>query len=1452
MDKLKKSLKLLFAPAIVLLLVAIMGIFSPIVSVAAALRVNTLADEVGDASAYPILNLPARTVKLGTKIVAPSVTGGTVKLCHAGKEDVVTGGAEYTYEEVGQYEWRFYANETLFNKYSVTVTDTEYAMTMPDNVATVLPKDLQTLSLPLPNSFKVDGKAVKVEKIEKGTDGNVFGGAYANITVDGEVAYVLTATVALENRTFDASKISFSANAMEVALNDETTGNLKVTYRLYSADAKDLLVALPLSNIQIKNVNKNDVTFANIPTAPSVKNLAYYSSVSLTAPTVDSAKADGTSFNVEADTKIFQVQCSPFATEPSDWSKQSDKIHTLTVEKDAEGKWVVKENGEVSSQYLEVNGLTVKVKALGWYRFQFETTTMFGYQLDEDFDTSSVNIQQDNAKSYVRYWSDSIRIYRDSIEPDFAWVKQYSESDVEEMDENFADLLDDYAAYLPMTEKPDANTAKKITVNSQQGLVLPAIFPHDNATPYNKMKVTTVNIEQVQGENGNAVSKNDNYVWNSDKNDDNDFVYDMTKRLQISFVADGNDRVNGNNNVQLFNRPGLYRVRVIVEEEQPKFANGEKYSAGYANTKTKYLYFYLDDQFECAVDDGNSPVIDENKVFQVSDVYLWEGNTFEFKKPVFTDAHTSNDNIQVDYYLVGFGTGRKVLSKLDASASATRVVVDLDNLYAYDADKEANSDTKLVFNDIVDQYDTFYIYTVARNFNAMQTNLKAEMTVSTPDMSVTEALFKTNLLTGTYYNEAEMSQYGYAWKRAEFAFHKADSAASATINTSISEDESINKFTAGKPVKIQSITANWGSAIDGQMSVAAYLVKGNNILVPVDVKNSDDKIVSSVAFNRASYTMSDLYFTPSVGGTYRLVVTAKNHASKQISTSVQDITIHARGGLIVDDASADENEYKIDETITLGESTILKNKIIRNEDYTPKYYAKNRKLYTYDANGVTNAVAGNYTVTVLGVNDANCIYGNKFVPNQAGIYTFVYKFYLTGNETDEIAKTTYTIKVSENTNKVADIRMGEDYDAIDVLWKAQKDVAGTVDANGEKYILGSNETGTDKKPAYAIPLNEFTMSNYGYGTDFVVDSASLFNYLEPIFEAGQSEPTGYMYPAIAIPMPNVIADNVSSDEVEITVQKSGSSTYLVSNKKKNAGGSSNKESVIEKFDGYFVFRPEGKFSKDCKSNYTAQNYLESTTSPSGAAGVYTVTYKTVDSSLSFNVTFGNLQNGSLAWEEGFLTYKNDDGKEQEITNDSSKDVVIEEIDGHRYVTIDMSKVYFTGNADMEDLIAQGPNPDNGNDGYDPTKLEEAYYWNNVNVTVTFEGGSFIDNSDWTDEEGATQAIKITDDGKFMYKFDLNKGSGTYKVNISMPNKYTASTVSTSIEFTIDVDVTNRNHNLNNVWGIILIVLSLGLLAGVVYYFIKTARATRFVDVPRAPKNKKKPAKSVEEKKDDVK
>ncbi len=1455
MDKLKKSLKHLFAPAIVVMLVAIMGVFSPVVSVAAALRVNTMG--VTEGTQYAITNLPTRSVEIGTTIPMPEISaGGEVKLCHAGRY-IDLDDDEYTYEEIGQYEWRFYANNTLFTTQVVTVTDSAYAMTMPSNVATVAPKNLDKLTLPLPSAYKVDGKAVKVEKIEKGS------GNFANITVDGAVAYRLTADVSLENRSYN-DQIAIDQNGLVIDMEANKTGTLRVAYHLYNADGSKLLSVLPLSNIEIKDVTADEVTFANIPSAPSVKNLAYYSAVNLTAPTADSAKVNATSFSVEAETKIFKVQCSPYSTEPKDWSaKNNDKIHTLTVEKDNDGKWVVKENGAVTNQYLEVDGLTVKVKSLGWYRFQFETTTLFGYQLDEEFDTDSVNIEQDENNTYVRYWSDSVRIYRDTTEPNFAWVAQYdkaNEDAVNEMNENFSDLLDDYATSLPMSEKPDASTTKKITVNPTQGLVLPAIFPHDNATAFADMKVTAVNIDQIQDQNGDTVS--DNYVWSTEKdNGDNSkyFVYDMSKRLQISFVDEGVSRTNGNNNVVLVNHPGLYRVRITVEEKQPTYADGEKYSAGYANQKTKYMYFYVDDKFECetSANDSNSPVIDENNVFQVSDVYLWEGNNFEFKKPTFSDAHTPNDAIQTDYYFVGYkGTSYDILSKLDASSNASRVNVDLENLYTYDDVKDENTETKLALADITNGgYSKFYIYAVARNFNAMQSNLKAKMNVTTPDMEVTDAVFKTQLFTGAHNDKDELAQYGYAWKRAEFNINTVDTTSAVAGITS--EFNTGNQYKAGQKVIIDTITADWGAnPVDGQMSVAVYKVNADNVLVPVNVVNSDDEVVSSVSFNRASYTLKNLSFTPT-NGKYILVVTAKNYASNKSNTLVREITIDSNDTDVeVTPLSLNPmatSDYTVDKTISIGESLVLPNLAVTKG--SDKYIAKNRQLFLVDSNGdIADTESGNYTITVLNVNDANCISGNKFTPNQNGQYVFQYNFYLGASE-DSFKTWDYVVQVNGDSSADASIRMGEDYGVNKVLWKAGVTFTGTGEqatiggTSGTTYDLGTGDTGTDKKPAFAITLNQFTMSNYGAATDFVVDSASLFDYLEPIYKDGAI--TGYMYPAIAIPLPNMVGEATSSDDVEITVQKSGNSSYLVSNKKKNAGGSANKASVIDQIGGYYVFRPEGKFAADCKDNYDADTYLKATTSQSGAAGVYTVAYKTNDTSLSFNVTFGNVQNGSLSWNEGFLTYDNDDGKgKQEIANDNASEVVIEEIDGHRYVTIDMSKVYFTGNADMEDLIAQGPNPENNNDGYDQAKLAEAYYMENVKVTVSFEGGAFIDYSDWKDTEDETTAIKITEDGKFMYKFDLNKGSGTYKVNISMPNKYTASSVSASIEFTIDVDVTNKKTNLNNVWGIILIVLSVGLLAGVIYYFVKTARATRFVDAPRMAKNKIKAPKANEESKKD--
>ena len=1440
MDKLKKLVKHLFAPAIVLLLVVIMGVFSPVMSVAAALRVNAI---VHNEQYQPVIsNLPARTVEVNTEIKVPTINIGAVELYHAGVKVEIPAGDTYTYREVGQYEWRFYVNDVLFNTQKVIVTEATYTMSMVDNVVTVAPKDLKTLNLPLPNTYRVDGKAIAVASIEKGT-ADIHGGSYVIITDEDGKVYTLTATVALENHTFAASKISFDKNGIAIDLSaNKTTGNLKVAYQLCNEDGTKDLAILPLKDIEIKNVNKSDVTFANIPDAPSVKNLAYYSSINLTAPTAGSAKVGVTSFNVDAQTKIFKIQCSPYKTEPSDWSKTSDsKIHTLTVEKNSDGDWVVKEeNGTVTDAYVEVDGLTVKVKKLGWYRFQFETSTLFGYQLDETVDVDDLNIQQDDAKSYVRYWSNSVHISSDQDKPSFAFVKPYDGEDadvINEMNENFSDLISDYKNYLPMTSQSDS---LKVTVNGE-GLVLPAIFPHDNATAYNDMSIYSFSISQLRDENGDSVSNN--YVRLGDDDSKTTFVYDKSKRLQVLFVENEAERGCENNNVKLLKSKGLYQISITVKESESKYENGDV--GGYARSNTQSYYFYFDESYTCGVSDSNSPVVDADNKFQISDLYLWEGKTLELPKPYFSDAHTATNKIQSDYFLVGKkGSDITVLSELDKDASE----IDFDNLYKYENGK--NTTTKLDVNTLLTNYDNFYVYAVARNFNAMQANLKQDLHVATLADYVyfdAETCFKE-------FDEDKFAQYGYAWKRAEFKIYSTDSDAIVNNLTAQLDDDDVgvdgdgvNKYEVGQTINIKNVKVQWDTEVDGQMSVAVYHVQENNVLVPVNVVNSDNrneaKVISSVAYCREEFTLENLYFTPDSKGDYIFVVTVKANASDKVTTLVKNIVIGASNewsGSFSKKSTSTASSLSTASTsstsLTVGETLVLPTQYVGPDE---EYVAKNRKFYDQSGNEL-----GNYTITVLGVNDPNCLTGNKFTPNKTGRYILRHSYYLTGETEPEFEMDYDPIDVTAVTDGASNIRMGENYKANDILWNAgvTKILSGeTGEVAGEKYDLGSGDTGTSKKPAYAITLDQFIMSNYGASTDFVVDSANLYQYLEPLYEDGKLK--GYMYPAIAIPMPNLISNNYSSDEVEITVQKSGSGDYLVSSKKKNAGGSNvnTKASVIENIDGFYVFRPEGKFGVDCKdeSKYNASNYL---TEPNATnvVGVYTVTYKTQSTELSFNITFGNLENGELELKDGFLTYNNDDGNgDQEINSENTNDVVIEEIDGHRYVTIDMSKVNFTKNADMQALIAKGPNPDNDNEGYSEDQYETAYYWENARVTVSFEGSTFIDSTRWSDAEDETEAIKITDDGKFMYKFDLNQGSGTYKVNISLTNKYTKTSVSDSIEFTIDVDATNRSHNLNNVWGVILIVLSLGLLAGVVYYFIKTARATRFIDTPRAVKNKEK-------------
>ena len=243
-----------------------------------------------------------------------------------------------------------------------------------------------------------------------------------------------------------------------------------------------------------------------------------------------------------------------------------------------------------------------------------------------------------------------------------------------------------------------------------------------------------------------------------------------------------------------------------------------------------------------------------------------------------------------------------------------------------------------------------------------------------------------------------------------------------------------------------------------------------------------------------------------------------------------------------------------------------------------------------------------------------------------------------------------------------------------------------------------------------------------------------------------------------------------------------------------------------------------------------------------SSAVYVVTYKTKSTSLTFNITIGDPVKGELTLADGFLTY--DNGKK--TIDRGTTPVIDKNSDGKRLVTINLKKVSYVGNSAFMAQIARGTYGDNVEVEGDHSN---EFLWEKANVRVDFEGASYIATSGWSEENGNKDNDAMT------YQFNVVE-SGTYTVTVSLYNPYVNQTVTETFEFTIDVTATNKNVNLSTVWGIILVILSVGLLAGVIFYFVKTARETRFLDNPKAPKapkaKKEKPSKTVKDQKEDVK
>lgn len=1354
----------LLTPLAVLFLVVVMAVAAPVASLMGAVSVNAGTKSDQD---FTITHLPARYAEVGETLVKgetlPSIDSGTVVVWHANREQTVSDN--YTYSEEGQYEWRFYADSTkkqLIASHTVWVTQPTYVITMPSVVPTVAPKDLTDgkLVLPLPDKLTADDKEIKL-------------GDQYQLTVKATLGdRDLTATVGYENVTVDLGSDM-----------DKRVGTLQVTYVLQDAVSGRPLVAKVLNDIEIKNVLKDKVTFSSNPSAPSVQSLSFGQEVTLTAPTANSAKYEDTTFNVEATTKIIGFKFVGSSTQPSNW----DKIDTIKCE-----SGVLTGNDRVA-----IDGLKVTTKKLGWYKFLFRTDTLFGNNSANDNETDG------------EYWSDAVHIKSDGRSPEFKFVAEYATTKVDGDSLNgvaFADLVDEYSDRYPLTtnsSEPAADEQKVLV--GKTGLTLPAIFATDNFTPSTDLKMT-ITVAQIKDDNGVDVRGDNTQAVYYNQTLHPDAAYAPNKPLQVNFV-NTEPAKPVDNYLQLKASAGLYLMTISIQDTAPKYDNNtDATSTVSGRTTQRYMYFkYKDSDLSEA---SNSPTIDQ---FQVSDVYLWEGKTFDFAVPTYSDTNTPTANLAMDYFLVN-ETSKQIFSLDNDDIVNGRMYVDLATLL----------DDENKWTEFSQNTSKVALYATARNFTYLQhewNTIKQGNYVSVADLLQSLP-------------ESGKVENGITFLKVPFIMHAATTNTNGEVSVVIKDNQDKvdgNEFVAGKAVHIASAKVDWQETeTDGRISVAVYQIKQDGSRVAVNVVDGNEKDanqnenVSTVAFRKTSYEIKDWYFTPRVGGKYQVVVTAKDNASSVLKGKVTTIVVDPDGGLVPSARSVTaQADAAPDDTLAVGTTGRVLVPNLRYEGSTKdEYLANNRKLYTYnEADQAYTTEAGYYTITVKGICDPECLTGERFVPSQAGTYTFTIDYFRQDNH--RLSSVDYVVEVTNDGDTTTSaIKLDTAYGDL----KFERTMA---DGTKETVPGISKEAnaGTATSPKYAITLPQFMLSNLGGTTNFIVSHDMLRQNLEKIADATAGDTYQYLYPAIAIPMPNLISGG-NLEDVEITVQKSGYTEKLVSSKVALANG---KNSLIDMMDGYYVFRPEGKF----KNN--GADFLAS--GDSSVSAVYVITYKTKSTSLTFNVTIGDPVKGELTFDDGFLTY--DNGKKS--IERGTTPVIDKNSDGNRVVTINMKKVNYVGNNALMNAMAKGPNAgDNEPAGDDRSK---EYMWQKASVSVTYEGVTLVSTGGWDGKK---------DEDAFTYQFNLSD-SGTYTVNVNLFNPYVNQTVTQSFEFTIDINATNKNVNLSTVWGVILVVLSVGLLAGVIFYFVKTARETRFLDAPKAPKVKKeKPNKKLKDQKEDVK
>ena len=1138
------------------------------------------------------------------------------------------------------------------------------------------------------------------------------------------------------------------------------------------------------------------------------------------------------------------------------------------------------EYGVTGTKGPAITDFTFVPTRLGRYGFNYFTTTIFGSGYRHGIMRTGTGVYE----NFIDYWPfDTVTITADTVAPEIKWtipfdyisdtiiynpeapvISQIStrthyegirsdltynngdvvaavnfgevgEGDILQRlgDKDFFNNAPDLSNYLP------GNTTSSRTQVSNTGeLVIPALVGHDNIQTANNLRYI-VYLKRYE----NGVAK-DTITFDSDVAESAQTAtsksYDNSKTFAIdfsdasyqpggmleAFAESGNPKGSGKN--------GKYDITVYARDRGTY--EGELASDGYVGIPSIQWFYTFNvvsgsDADPDPITAGNFAMHKNAPKFQGSFTLrqntYYEDDTISFRTVVPTDVYTDDSQIEVKYYYYLEGTGMTPVELTDITSGYVNFELSKDNDEA---------------QEIFDQFDApgnpgyvdISIIAVARNYYAMSKTLaNAPFGTDTFDL--------IDYLAGTL-TDADM--VGYAVQSQTVKMYDLEYAEPAIISNA-------------------STSAAWTSTEWGTWFVNdTEVIKDKRVYLPAfsfnyDIASGEKGYVTTISFevikpiskgstgvlnggtqtmlvDNAGVTIGDvagkeLYFIPSEIGVHQVICRVTN-AGGNVTVFVGEVKVWGLPSVYLELVGGTG-------TARVGQIAPLPTASISLDGYKFVTNEFMQIIADFDkqvdgTTDISDKVVGSYTMIASSEKGSFIDYDkNNFKPSTADTYYF--EFDITIDDT--LLNTNIGITANEEINRqiVHEIVVGEVQDG-DIELKLDKSRYEELAAATSfmDYTSGTGVPHSDTDPDFAefigsnmlltqmTSVNDFAMGltqlERAMRIEGTKDDTYILEYGRvylPDFSSrwtnGLNAPADFNAKSVT----SVTVTSPKGDKILDTTQKDGENKYIT-------------------VDGvkYYYFCPIGSVSIkqqnyddilttwDTEDEVVGAIHNDTTCNPvdrdirvDGTYTItYTLTYQDATATLKFNVAVGDVATPIISFteektEDLFTTYHDENGVKG--TGKNNRDWRVGD-------TFYIDSRYF-------DVDANGGVRTDFNEEYIAKKLNLTVMTPN-NIWMT-DGGtsdnSIIKTPSRDEDIKGTQNFRI-------WSFKLSE-PGEYTVTFNIQSESGRSATPFTRKITVTEKPEDSKISPTQVWGTVLIVLSVGLLLGVVIYFIQTGKNTKF-------------------------